>query len=285
MLGHSTLGTSESVREITIDDLRSFYDRNYSPSVSFIAVAGDISQADAVDLFRPLEESWQAKDVAFPEYPQPSVAQRPRIYFVDMPGARQSQIYVGHLGLSRTHEDYYAATVMNYKLGGSFNGALNLILREEKGYTYGARSGFRGGHYPGLFLASSSVMSNATLESVEIFRDEITNYREGVSEEDLNFTKNALIQSNALEFETLSALQGMLNQIGTYELPFDYVRQEESITREMTLDQHRELAQRYIQPDQMVYVIVGDAGTQLPRLRQLGLGNPVQLDAAGNRVR
>ena len=285
ILGHSTLGTIESVREITIDDLKSFYDRNYSPSLSFIAVAGDISQADAVELFRPLEEEWQAKEVTFPEYPQPAVQQRARIYFVDIPGARQSQIYVGHLGLPRTDDDYYAATVMNYKLGGSFNGVLNMILREEKGYTYGARSRFSGGYYPGSFLASSSVMSNATLESAEIFRDEIASYRQGISEEDLTFTKNALIQSNALEFETLSALRNMLNQIGAYELPFDYVRQEENVTREMTLEQHRELAQRYIQPDHMVYVIVGDARTQLPRLRQLGLGNPVQLDVMGDPVR
>ncbi len=195
-----------------------------------------------------------------------------------MPGAKQSQIYVGHLGLPRTHEDFYAATVMNHRLGGSFNSVVNLILREEKGYTYGARSGFDGGHMAGTFTASSSVRSNATYESVEIFRDEIAKFREGISEDDLTFTKNALVQSNARRFETLPALLGMLDEIAMYGRPFDYIRQQEDVTREMTLDQHKQLAQRYIDPDRMIYVVVGDAATQLRPLARLGLGNPVVLD-------
>src|SRR5690554_8045390 len=86
---------------------------------------------------------------------------------------------------------------MNYKLGGSFSGNVNLILREEKGYTYGARTNFHGGKNYGSFIASSSVRTNTTGESVAIFRDEITKYKEGISEDDLAFTKNALIKSNA----------------------------------------------------------------------------------------
>jgi zinc protease len=80
-------------------------------------------------------------------------------------------------------------------------------------------------------------------------------------------------------------LQGMLEDIGMYGLPFDYIRQDEDEIRQMTLERHRELAQRYLDPDHMIYLVVGDARTQLPRLRQLGLGAPVQLDDAGNRVR
>jgi zinc protease len=283
--GHGTLGTAASVQDITIDDLKVFYEQNYSPSVSFITVAGDISQAEAVELFRPMEEQWPAKDVMIPEYQEPTSAARPGLYFVDMPGARQSQIYVGHIGVPRTHPDYHRMSVMNYQLGGSFNGVLNMILREEKGYTYGARSSFSGGHYPGTFRASSSVRSNATLESAEIFRDEIARYREGITEQELTFTKDALVQSNARRFETLFALRGMLDDIGMHELPVDYIRQEENQTREMTLDEHRELAEQYIDPDRLIYLVVGDARTQMPRLRRLGLGNPVLLDVDGNRVR
>jgi zinc protease len=202
-----------------------------------------------------------------------------------MPGARQSQIYVGHLGLSQLNPDYHAVDVMNYQLGGSFNGVLNMILREEKGFTYGAGSGFGGGRYPGTFLASSSVQSAATRESVEIFRDEIARYREGISLEDLDFTKDAMILSNALRFETAGALLGMLNTIATYDRPFDYVLQEEMVTRNMTLERHRQLAQEYLDPSRMIYVVVGDAATQLASLRGLGLGDPVQLDVNGNRVR
>ena len=164
-------------------------------------------------------------------WPEPGPQAQTGLYFVDIPGARQSQIYVGHLGLPRTHPDFHAAGVMNYQLGGNFNGVLNMILREEKGFTYGAGSRFSGGLYPGTFSGSSSVMSAATRESVEIFRAEIARYREGISEEDLAYTKDAMILSNARRFETVGALVGMLNTIANYDEPFDYVMQEEQVTR------------------------------------------------------
>jgi len=285
ILGKNSMGTMTSVRAITMDDLKAYYEENFSPSVSHIAIAGDITQAEAVELFRPLEESWSAKEVAEATWPEPQPQSLTRLYFVDMPGARQSQIYVGHLGLSQLDPDHNAVDVMNYQLGGSFNGVLNMILREEKGFTYGAGSGFGGGIYPGTFTASSSVQSAATRESVEIFRDEITRYREGISEEDLEFTKDAMILSNALRFETTGALVGMLNTIATYDRPFDYVLQEEQETRNMTLARHREIAQEYLHPDRMIYLVVGDAATQMSQVRGLGLGTPVQLDADGNPVR
>jgi zinc protease len=284
ILGMSSLGTPESVAAITSDDLRAFYDANFSPAVSHIAVAGDITEAEAVELFRPLEEAWPAKSVAETTWPEPQLQPRATLYFVDVPGARQSQIRVGHLGPSEADEDFHAVDVMNYQLGGNFMGVLNMILREEKGYTYGARSAFTGGVYPGTFVASSGVQSAATRESVEIFRDEIRRYRDGISPEDLDFTKNAMILSNALRFETAGALLGMLNTIATYDRPFDYVLQEEQVTRYMTLERHRELALAYLHPDRMVYLVVGDAATQLSRLRGLGLGNPVLLDVEGDPV-
>lgn len=284
ILSNTTLGTPDVVRQITIEDLKSFYAANFSPSVSHIVIVGNISKADAIELLSPLEKKWAAKDVVFTAYPAPPAIERSALYFVDVPKAKQSQIYIGHLGLPRTHRDYYATTVMNYNLGGSFNSVLNLILREEKGYTYGARSRFSGTHYPGTFTASSSVRSNVTYESAKIFRDEIAKYRMGLLDEDLAFTRSALIQSNARRFETLGALRSMLNQIASYDLPFDYVRQEESVIRNMTVEQHEELAQRYIDLDRMIYLVVGDAETQLERLAELGLGTPILLDKTGKRV-
>jgi len=285
VLGHDQYGTPDQVRAITMDDLRRFYDANYSPSVAHIAVAGDISESEAIALFQPLADAWPAKAVSMPEYPAPTPQDRTRLYFVDIPGSAQSQIYVGQLGLRRTDPDYYAATVMNYALGGSFNGVLNMILREEKGYTYGARSFFSGSREAGVFLASSSVRSNATYESVQIVRDELDRYRRGIDQGDLDFTKDALIQSNARRFETLGALVGMLNEIASYDLPVDYVRQEEQTIRDMTLERHQALAQQYIQPDRMIYLVVGDARTQASGLRGLGLGAPIMLDVNGERMR
>ena len=285
ILGQSTLGTPQSVPTITMDDMRGFYDAYFSPSVANIAVAGDITQAEAIELFRPLEAAWPAKDVAAPDYPEPQEQASTALYFVDIPGARQSQIYVGHLGPDQFNPDFHAVTVMNYQLGGNFNSVLNMILREEKGFTYGARSYFGGGVYPGTFAASSGVQSTATRESVEIFRDEIARHREGISEEDLAYTKNAMALSDARRFETMGALIGMLNTIATYDKPVDYVLQEEEVTRGMTVEELRELAQEYLHPDRMIYLVVGDAASQLGQLRGLGLGTPILLDVNGNRLR
>ncbi len=284
LLGKNTLGTEESVRAITMDDLRGHYDATFSPSVSFVTVAGDITQAEAIELFSPLEDGWAAKDVPALTFPEPEPQSGPALYFVDIPGSQQSQIYVGQLAIPRTHPDYFANSVMNYQLGGSFNGVLNMILREEKGFTYGANSGFGGGVYPGTFRAASSVMSAATRESVEIFRDEIARYQEGISEESLSFTKDALILSNTRRFETAAALLGMLGQIATYDLPFDYVGQEEATIRGMNLDRHRELAQQYLDLDRMIYLVVGDAASQFDALKGLGLGDPILLDLNGKPI-
>ena len=282
-LGNSTLGTVESVSSVTIDDLKKYYENNFAPSAAWISIVGDISKDKAVSAFSSLADKWQDKKINMPEISIPQEPSKPIVYFVDVPGAKQSEIRIGKLSLRYTDPDYYAATVMNYKLGGSFNGIVNLILREEKGYTYGARTEISGSDYPGTFEASSAVQSNATFESVKIFRDEIAKYRDGISEDDLKFTKDALIKSNARRFETLGALLGMLNDIAEYNLPFDYIKNQEEIIKNMTPEEHKALGQKYLQQDKMIYVIVGDAATQLEKLKDLGLGDPVLIDADGNK--
>ncbi len=283
-LGNSTLGTAESVSALTIDDLKEYYKNNFAPSAAYISIVGDISKDKAVSAFSSLVSKWQDKKVTMPEISMPEEPSKPVVYFVDVPGAKQSEIRIGSLSGRYTDPDYYAATVMNYKLGGSFNGVVNLILREEKGYTYGARTEISGTSYPGTFEASSAVQSNATFESVKIFRDEIAKYREGISDDDLKFTKEALVKSNARRFETLRALLGMLNDIAEYKLPFDYIKNQEDVIKNMTTEKHKALAQKYLQPDRMIYVIVGDAATQLEQLKDLGLGDPVLIDAYGNKL-
>jgi zinc protease len=265
----------DSVEAISIDDLKAYYEKNISPSVSLVSIVGDISQSKVMNTFRAFENSWAAKEVTFPKYDVPAPPEKPSVYFVDVPGARQSVIQIGCLALKATDPDYYPATVMNYKLGGSFNGFVNLILREEKGYTYGARTGFMGSADYGTFFASSQVQATATQESVQIFRDLMLKYRQGIADEDLEFTRSALVKSNARGFETLGNLLGMLNNIGLYGLPDNYVKTREEFVKTLTLDQHRELAEKYIDPDRMIYVVVGDAAKYMKSLGELGLGEPV----------
>jgi zinc protease len=198
-----------------------------------------------------------------------------QVYFVDVPGAKQSVISIGAPSIPRTDPAFYSATAANYKLGGSFNGVFNLILREEKGFTYGARSNFSGAKNYGSFTASSRVRTNSTLESVTIFKTEMEKYRAGVPQEYVDFTKSSLLKGNALRFETLGGLLGMLNTMAAYNLPADYIKQEEAFVKGLTAEKLTGLAKKYIDPSKMYYVVVGDAKTQLDELEKVGLGKPV----------
>ncbi len=285
IFSYPTSGTVESVNAITMDDLKTYYNQNFSPSVSAFQIVGKIDKNSVLKDLRPLEEKWEAKEVAIPDYPAVNTRDKASLYFVDIPNAKQSVINIGYIAMPRTDKDFYPAQVMNYKLGGSFSGNVNLILREEKGYTYGARTGFSGGKIPGKFTASSSVRTNTTGESVQIFRDEISKYKEGISPEDLEFTKNALIKSNARRFETQWSLLGMLQEMNAYDLPSNYIEEEESTVRTMTLEQHQELAKKYLDASKMAYLVVGDAETQYEQFKDMGFDEVKLLDRDGEEVK
>lgn len=278
-------GTAESVKAITMDDLKSYYNNYFSPSISTFQVVGNIDKNEILKDLKSLEDRWTAKEVNMPEYPVANTRDKASLYFVDIPNAKQSVINIGYIGLPRTDKDFFPAEVMNYKLGGSFSGNVNLILREEKGYTYGARTGFSGSKIPGKFTASSSVRTNTTGESVQIFRDEIAKYKEGISKEDLDFTKNALVKSNARRFETQESLLGMLQEINEYNLPSNYIEEEENIINNMTLEQHKALANKYLDPSKMAYVVVGDAATQFEQFKDMGFDEVMLVDKDGKEVK
>lgn len=275
IFGYNTLGTKESIDKITLDDLKKYYNSNFSPSITRIQVAGNVSKEQALSAFKSLEQNWKAKEVKFNNYPVPPNPEKSQLYFVDMPGSRQSVIFIGYLALSRDNPDYPKVDFVNYRLGGAFTSILNQILREEKGYTYGASSSFQEMKSPAPFVASTSVRSDATFESVNIFRDEMNKYREGVSEDDLQFIKNSMIRSNALRFETNGALVGMLSTMTKYRFPDDYIRREEDVMKNMTVEEHKQITDKYIDPGKMYYVVVGDAASQLKKLEKAGVGTPV----------
>lgn len=277
-------GTVESVQAITMQDLKDYYNKYFSPTVSRFHVVGDISREKAVEALDDIKDNWKPKEVNIPEFEVVTNRDKASLYFVDVPGAKQSVINIGYIALPRTSKDFFPAEVMNYKLGGSFSGNVNLVLREEKGYTYGARSGFSGSKIPGTFTASSSVRTNATGESVGIFKDEIAKYREGIKPEDLEFTKNALIKSNARRFETQGSLLGMLQEMSAYDLPVNYIEHEEKVIRNMTLEQHRELAQKYLDESKMAYLVVGDAATQFEQFKDMGFDEVKLVDKNGKEI-
>jgi zinc protease len=275
IFGYSSRGTRESIDKITLNDLKSWYENNFSPSVTKIQVAGNVSKEQVLAALKPLETGWKAKEVSLNSYPVPPNPEKSQLYFVDIPGSRQSVIYIGYLALSRDNPDYVRADFINYRLGGAFTSILNQILREQKGFTYGASSYFQEMKVIAPFVASTSVRSDATFESVKIFREEMGKYRNGVSEGDLQFIKNCMILSNALRFETNGSLLGMLSTISKYGLADDYIKKDENIIKNMTIEEHKAIAEKYIVPDKMYYVVVGDAATQMKQLEKIGFGKPI----------
>ncbi|MFC6999949.1 M16 family metallopeptidase [Rufibacter roseus] len=279
ILSHNILGTEESVKDITLQDLQNYYQQNFSPSVSAYHVVGAVKQQTVLSSLKGLEEKWQAKEVTLPKFNAPATPTASKVFFYDVPGAKQSVLRFGYLALPATHPDYYRLQVMNYILGGGgFASQLTQQLREGKGYTYGINSSFNGSVLPGPFLIQSGVRSNVTFESASLVKDILKNYGPRFNAQDLEVTKGFLVKSTARAFETMGAKLNMLNSISAYGWPKDYAKQRVELVQGMTVEQIKSLAQQYVNPDRMYYLIVGDAATQLKKLEDLGYGKPVLLN-------
>lgn len=275
----NTLGTIASVESITIDDLKAFYEKNFSPSVAKMHVVGAMNQSDIISSLNNIGERWTSKPVTIPSYETPAAPDKSQVYFYDVPGAKQSVLRIGYPALSQTDENYYPATVMNYILGGGgFASQLTQQLREVKGYTYGIRSGFSGTTAAGAFTISSGVRTNVTLESTELVKEILSNYGTNYTEKDLETTKGFLIKSNARAFETAGAKLNMLENMSRYGWASDYVKDREAIVKGMTVDKIRTLSQEYLDANKMIWLVVGDAKTQLRRMKELGFGEPVLIN-------
>lgn len=273
------LGTVESVNAITIDDLKAFYAKSFSPSVARMHVVGSLGKPAVTTPLTSLAKNWKAKKVDIPVIKAPIAPTKAQVYFYDVPNASQSVLRIGYPALSVTDKDFYPASVANYILGGGgFASQLTQQLREGKGYTYGIGSGFAGTNYVGPFTISSGVRSNVTLESTQLIKSILNDYGKNFSEADLATTKGFLIKSNARTFETAGAKLGMLNNISKYGWKSDYVKQREQIVRSMTTDQVKSISNNYFDANRMIWLVVGDAKTQLPRLKELGFGDPIVLN-------
>ena len=279
ILSHNNLGTLESVEQIEMEDLKQYYFTNLSPKYASFLVVGAINPEKAVAPVKAFVKKVEVKEVNFPELPTPSAPGESKVYFYDVPGAKQSVFRFGYPALAETHPDFYPATIMNYRLGGGgFASQLTQELREGKGYTYGIRSSFQGSTIPGPFEISSGVRTNITFEAAALVKQILEDYARNFNENDLEVTKSFMIKSNARKFETLSSKLSMLSDISEYGWPHDFVKHQEKIVKEITVDDIKALASKYLNPNQMYYLIVGDAQTQLERLKALGFGEPVLLE-------
>ena len=279
ILSHDNFGTRESVEAITLDDLKAYYNSNFSPNITKVHVVGAVTKAEVTNSLSSLNDRWESKDVVFPEIGELPMPETSKIYFYDFPGAKQSVLNFGYPALAATDADYYPANLLNYRLGGGgFASQLTQELREGKGYTYGVRSGFSGTNIKGPFMVNSNVRSNVTYESASLIKEILENYGKNFNDNDLEITKGYMLKSGARAFETLNSKLSMLSNISNYNYPVDYAKQRENIVKSLTVEEVKTLAEKYIRPDKMIYLIVGDAATQLDKLGQLGMGKPVLLN-------
>ena len=283
ILMNNRIGTENSINSITIDDLKTYYSQNVSPSVTNFQIVGAISKAQVNSSLATLNKNWKPKEVTIPTTKIADAPANSKIYFYDVPGAKQSVIRIGYPALAATDADFYPADIMNYRLGGgSFASQLTQELREGKGYTYGIGSSFIGSNNKGPFTIYSGVRSNVTYESVRLIKEIVEQYGTNFNENDLNVTKGYLIKSNAREFETMASKLNMLYEISNYNFPVDYAKQRENTVKNITIDDIKALSDKYLNSNKMIYLIVGDAETQLQKLEQIGFGVPVLLNKTEN---
>lgn len=277
--GLSSLGTRESVLSITLDDLKAFHANNISPKAASMHIVCKMDRNTVLNTISKLNANWSGADVSLPAVVAATPLQASKVYFYDVPNAAQSVLRIGYLGMAETDADFYPATVMNHILGGGgFASRLTQELREGKGYTYGINSGFGGTNLPGTFIISSGVRSNVTFESVDLVKRILADYPNTFSDTDLENTKSFLIRSSARSFETLGAKLGMLQTMSTNGWTADYILEREAVVKGMTKERIQELARKYANPDRMIYLVVGDARTQMDRLKGLGYGDPILLN-------
>jgi zinc protease len=269
-----TNGTAETIAKITIDDLKAYHKKMFSPSIARLIVVSDLGKEEFVKHIGFLEQ-WQKTDVILKteaDMAQTPAAGKTKIFLYDKPEAAQSEIMIGRLGLSYDATgDYYRSYLMNYSLGGHFNSRINLNLRENKGWTYGTRAGFNGTSFVGTYIVGASVKRDASDSSITQLVMEIRNYAtDGITDEELAYMKRAISQAEALRYEEPGQKLFFLKRIIDYNLPEDYTVKQNQVLQSMTKAEINALAKKWFNPDQMVISIVGDKAKIGDKLKALG---------------
>ncbi len=283
--GAAQQGTEASVKALSTGDLQSYYRTNYRPNNSTLIIVGDVTPAQIEQKIGSLFGGWKREDVPALVYGAPPISGPTTIYLIDKPGAAQSSFRIGMVGVPRSTKDYFALTVMNTILGGSFTSRLMQNLRETHGYTYGASSRFDMRRGPGPFTASAEIVAAKTSESLTEFLKELNGIREDVPAEELLKTKRYLQLQLPGNFETTGQIAAALVPVVLYGLPLDYFNGYVQNIEKVTQADVRRVARQYLNPASLAIVIVGDRKLIEPGLRGLNVGGISLRDFAGQPVR
>jgi zinc protease len=282
--GYSRLGTEEAIRDTMRDDLLGFWRRHYVPENAALVVAGDISRAELKALAESRLLGWPRAGVASvqPGAPEPTHA---RLVLVDKPGAAQAALRVTAIAAARGTPDYSALEVMNAALGGLFSSRINNLLREQKGYSYGMFSQFRYDRTPGPFAVAGSVRSDVTAAAVSDIFTELRRMREEpMAPPELAAARNAQMLSLPVQFETNEGIGASMTELFVFGLPADYYQALPAQFAAVTAEQAQEAARKYLAPEKMIVVAVGDRAKIGPQLGALKLGATELRDADGQPI-
>ncbi len=285
ILSTPLIGNKKSVESITLDDVKNFYKTYFSPSISKVVIVGDVSKESILPKLDFLK-TWPAKEVTLTNQPPTPAINKTKIYFINKDKAPQSEVRIGYMSTMPYDAtgEYFKTSLTNFVLGGAFNSRININLRETKGWTYGARSGFRSSKYAGPFTASGGIKGEATDSSIVEFMKEIKTYAEsGIKDDELSFMKNSIGQQDALKYETAGQKAGFIERILDYNLSKDFVDKQQEIIKGITTQEVNALAKKHYPYNNMSIVIVGDKAKLFERVKGLGY-EVVELDADGNQL-
>jgi zinc protease len=271
--GTGAMGTESTNKAMTVADLRQFYTAHYVPQNAHLLVVGDVT---ATALLQKLERAfgtWTgAAAVTRPALPPAAMPTSRRIFLVDKPGAEQSQIRMGTIGVARSTPDYHALDVLNTLLGGSFTSRLNMNLREEHGYSYGAGSRFDMRVNPGPFFATAGVQTDKTVESLTEFFKEVDGMRAPIQEDELSRARNLEALSFPGSFETTADMAGQLADLVVYNLPDTFFNEYVPKVQAVTAADLQRVANQRLQSQAFVVVVAGDLAKVEKPIRDANFG-------------
>jgi zinc protease len=271
--GTPQFGTAETIKTFTTDDLRAFYRSAFRPENATLLAVGDVTADKVMPLFEKNFGAWKASGAAaaekLPAVEQPAARQ---IYLIDKAGSPQSQIRIGWIGVPRSTPDFFPIQVLNTILGGSFSSRLNMNLREQHGYTYGASSTFDMRGSAGPFFAAAGVQTDKTSEALKEFFNELDAILTPVPADELARAKNYVALRFPGAFETTGDVSRRLEDALVYHLPDDYFSKYVQNIQAVTAADVQRVAQKYIQPGKFAVIVVGDQKLVEPGIRALNLG-------------
>ncbi|MBS1742636.1 MAG: insulinase family protein [Bacteroidetes bacterium] len=285
ILGWSDNGTENTVKQLTLDDVKDYYNKYMTTQGAKVVVAGNIKQQDVISKLSFLNNIPNKKIELTKVEAKGIPVEKTVIYLVDVPRAAQTEFRIGYSTgmLYDALGEYYRSDLMNFMLGGTFSSHINMNLREDKGWTYGARTGFSGDKYTGAFTFSSGIRADATDSALAEVMKELKLYAEnGITPDELSFTKSALTQRDALNYETTGQKAGFISRILDYNLPGNYIDTENKILKDISKSEIDALAKKWLPTNKMNIVLVGDKAKILPGLQKSGF-EIVELDTDGNR--